>query len=260
MEENVKAQENEQVITTSYTKEIEIPSNGYLGGPKKITIRNMTSAEEKILYSSRDFGFIKKICRACTVSPRVLDTNTLLPQDLMFILFQIRELTFGPIYKQPIKCPHCGMHQDVDINIASFEYKLLDEDVSSKLFIDLPISKASVHLKFISQDEIDNIESEVSTLFNEGKVSDLEGTTMIRKIAAMIDSVSEIEFKDMNHKVSYLMKLHMADFNAIRNKLNQIASTFGLSNDTTVTCQNINCGKKVEVSGTICPEFFRPTC
>ena len=34
----------------------------------------------------------------------------------------IRELTFGPVYKQPIKCPHCGMSQEADINIADFEY------------------------------------------------------------------------------------------------------------------------------------------
>jgi len=260
MEEEKKSVQEEQVTTNSYTKEIELPSNGYLDGPKKVTIRAMTTAEEKILYSSRDFGFIKKICKACTTSPKVLDTNKLLPQDLMYMLFQIRELTFGPTYKQPIRCPHCGLQQDAEINIANFEYKLLDENVSSKLFIDLPISKANVHLRFLSQDEIDNIENEVSTLFHEGKVSDLEGTTMLRKIARMIDSVTDIEFRDENHKLSYLNKLHMADFNAIRNKLNEIASTFGLNNDITVSCENPNCAGKVEVTGTICPEFFRPTC
>lgn len=259
MEENKDMLVNEQVITDSYTKEIELPSNGYLGGPKKITIRAMTTAEEKILYSSRDFGFIKKICKSCTVNPKVLDTNTLLPQDLMFILFQIRELTYGPVYKQPIKCPHCGMNQDADINIASFEYTLLG-NVDSEMFIDLPISKANVHLKFLSQDEIDNIEKQAVRLFQDGKISDLDGYIMVKKISAMIDTVTDLDFKDENHKLSYVNKLHMADFNAIRNKLNSVAGTFGIKNDTEVTCVNKNCGEKVEVQGTICPEFFRPTC
>lgn len=256
MEENVK---EETVSIDRYEKEIDVPSNGYLGGPKKITIRAMTTAEEKILYSSRDFGFIKKICKACTTVPKQLDTSLLLPQDLMFMLFQIRELTFGPVYKQPIKCPHCGMQQEADINIADFEYKILDDDISTKLFIDLPISKANVHLKFLSQDEIDNVENEVTTLFQEGKISDIEGNMLIRKIAHMIDTVTGIKFEDFNHKLSYLNKLHMADFNAIRNKLNEVAETFGLNNNVVVTCENPNCEGKVEVVGTICPEFFRPT-
>lgn len=255
----MEKEEDVKVITDSYTKEIILPSNGYLGGPKKVTIRAMTTAEEKILYSSRDFGFIKKICKACTTTPKQLDTSLLLPQDLMFMLFQIRELTFGAIYKQPIKCPHCGMQQEADINIADFEYTLLDEDISSKLFIDLPISKANVHLKFLSQDEIDNVENEVTTLFQEGKISDVDGNMMIRKVAHMIDTVTGIKFTDFNSKLNYLNKLHMADFNAIRNKLNEVAETFGLNNNVTVTCQNPNCEGKVEVTGTICPEFFRPT-
>ena len=255
-----EVQKEETVITDSYTKEIELPSNGYLGGPKKVTIRAMTTAEEKILYSSRDFGFIKKICKACTVKPRGLDTSVLLPQDLMFMLFQIREITFGPTYKQPAVCQYCGMHQEVEVNIANFEYKLLSDNASSELFIDLHISKANVHLKLLSQDEIDNIEREANTLFQEGKLQDVEGNTMVRKIAAMIDSVSDIEFVDFNHKLSYVTKLHMADFNAIRNKLNQVAETFGINNSVVVDCANAGCDGKVEVLGTICPEFFRPTC
>lgn len=256
MEEN-KEKLEEQVITNSYTKDIEIPSNGYLGGPAKITIRAMTAAEEKILYSSRDFGFIKKICKSCTVNPKMLDTNKLLPQDLMFILFQIRELTFGPVYKQPIKCPHCGMSQEADINIADFEYTMLDKDIDSKLFVELPISKAKVHLKFLSQDEIDFIEKESAKMFNEGKISDLEGYLLLKKVSEMIDSVSDLEFKNDMDKISYVNKLHAADFNAIRNKLSSVQ--FGLINNTTVICQNKNCEEKVEVTGTICPEFFRPT-
>lgn len=249
----------EVVITDSYTKEVPLPSNGYLGGPKKVTVRAMTTAEEKILYTSRDFGFIKKICKACTVEPKSLETNKLLPQDLMMLLFQIREITYGPEYKQPIKCPYCGMSQDAVINIANFEFKALGEDASSKLFIDLPISKANVHLRLLSQDEIDNIERETTKLAQEGKVSDLEGTIMVKKIAAMIESVSDMEFEDDNHKLFYINKLHLKDFNAIRNKLNEVASTFGLDNNITVKCQNSNCEEDVEVIGTICPEFFRPT-
>lgn len=257
MEEKIeeKIVEEEKIVTDHYTKEIDIPSNGYLGGPKKITIRAMTAAEEKILYSSRDYGFIKRLCKSCTISPKVLDTSKLLPQDLMFILYQLRELTYGPVYKQPVKCPYCGMKQDADINIASFEYTMLDEDIDSKLFIELPISKAKIHLRLLSQDEIDFVEQESAKHASE--ISDLDGYLLLKKISLMIDSVSGIEFTDDMHKLSYVNKMHAADFNAIRNKLNSIQ--FGLQNNTTVICQNEKCREKLEVIGTVCPEFFRPT-
>lgn len=247
--------ENKEVIIDRYTKDIPIPSNGYLGGPKNITIRAMTAAEEKILYSARDFNFIQKVCKACTVKPKVLDLATLTAPDIMFILYQIRELTFGPTYKQPIRCPFCGTQQFAEINIANFEYTILPDDIEEKLFITLPISKLGVHLRLLSQQEIDNIENEVITMYDKGAVRDLEGTTMMKKICAMISDIVGQEFENDNDKFAFLQKMHLQDFNAIENALGNIK--YGLVNNTEHVCTN--CEKKVEVTGTICPEFFRPT-
>ena len=239
----------------TYEKEIDVPSNGVLGGPKKITIRAMTTAEEKILYSVKDDSYIKRICRACTVSPKNLDMSKITPNDLMFILFQIRELTFGSIYKQPIRCPFCGRVQEVDINIADFDYTLLDDNDVSGLFIDLPIAKANVHLRLLSQQEIDNIDNEASKLYREGKISDPDGHSMVKKVTAMIESVSGVDFKNDNDKYAWVNKLHLADFNKITNAIGKIK--YGINNTTVIRCEN--CDEEVEVNGTVCPEFFRPT-
>jgi hypothetical protein len=252
-----KSEEVEKSVIDKYTKEIDIPSQGYLGGPKRVTIRAMTTVEEKILYSSRDNSFIKRICKSCTVSPKVLDTNKLLPADLYYMIFQIRELTFGPTYKQPIRCPYCKLQQDAEINIADFEYKLLDDDIDSKLSIELPISKAKVQLKLISQDAVDEAERASIKLFQDGKISDLEGYTLVRKLSAMIDSVVGMVFESENDKIAYVNNMHLMDLNAIRNTLNSV--DFGLKTDVTVKCQNTSCNEDMEVIGTICPEFFRPT-
>lgn len=256
-QKEVKEQEdvskNTEVADT-FEKEIEVPSNGALGGPKKITIRAMTTAEEKILYSVRDESYIKRICKACTVSPKSLDMSKITPNDLMFILFQIRELTFGSIYKQPVRCPFCGKVQEVDINIADFDYTLLDED-KSELFIDLPITKANVHLKLLSQQEIDNIDNEAAKLYRDGKISDPDGHSMVKKVTAMIDTVTGVDFQNDNDKFAWVNKLHLADFNTITNAIGKIK--YGINNTTTVKCEF--CDEEVEVNGTVCPEFFRPT-
>lgn len=256
-EEKLEVLEQDDSRTDRYEKEIDIPSNGYLGGPKKVTIRAMTTAEEKILYSSRDLSYLTKICKACTVKPKNLDMHTLLPQDFLFMIFQIRELTYGAEYKQTMRCPYCGYTQDTTINIADFKYTMLDENISEKLFVELPMSKAQVHLKLLSQYEIDSIEEEAMTLFQEGKVSDPDSHAMVKKFAKMIESVTGKEFEDEMQKYSYVNKLHMRDFNMIRKTIDSIV--YGLDNTNEVTCQNPNCEKKVEVTGAICPEFFRPT-
>lgn len=249
--------ENKDIVTDTYTKEIPVPSNGYLGGPKSITIRALTAAEEKILYSARDFSFINKLCSACTIKPKSLDMSTLTSNDLMFILFQIRELTFGPKYKQPIRCPYCNVQEEVEINIADFEYTILPDDIDEKLFITLPKSKIGVHLRILSQQEIDNIENDVLSRYNNGKIKDLEGTTMMKKICASIKDFVGEDFSNDDDKYAFLQKLHLLDFNAIQDAISNI--NYGINNTAEVICTNPNCGKKVEVLGTICPEFFRPT-
>lgn len=240
-----------------FQEEIELPSNGFLGGPTKVVIRAMTTAEEKILYSARDYSFIKKICRACTVSPK-LDTNKITPNDLSYMLYQIRKITFGPTYLQPIKCPHCGARQDAVIDIAKFDYTLLDKDsIENKLFIELPISKAKVHLKLLSQDEIDSVEDKAQRLYNENKIQDLDGYVFIQKLCAMIDYIEGVEFEKDSDKVAYVNKMHAADTNAIRNSLNSI--DYGLKTNIEVVCENKDCEREIEVLGTVCPEFFRPS-
>ena len=62
-------------------KTFNVPSNGYFGGPKTITLRAMTTREEKILYTAKDFNFlerlIKSCCDACPVDFLYLDIVTL---------------------------------------------------------------------------------------------------------------------------------------------------------------------------------------
>lgn len=255
MEENINTEVQTSIDT--YQKEVELPSKGYFGGPEKVVIRAMTTAEEKILYSAKDFSFIKKICRACTVNPKNLDTNKLSPQDLSHMLFQIRELTFGSTYEQPVICPYCRMRQNAVIDITRFEYTLLESDVESKLFIELPISKAKVQLKLLSQDEIDSIEDKAKRMFADNKISDLDGYIFVCKLCAMISYIEGMEFKTDLDKLSYVNKMHAMDTNAIRNKLNEF--DFGLKTNINVVCQNHDCEKEIEVLGTVCPEFFRPS-
>lgn len=123
-------------------KTFNVPSNGYFGGPDKITLRAMTTKEEKILYTSRDMNFLDRLIKSCCVEPKDLDTNLLHNNDLMFLTFALRELTFGSTYEQDIVCPECGTKQKVEIDISEMDVNCLDlKDLSEKLECTLPVNR-----------------------------------------------------------------------------------------------------------------------
>ena len=255
--ERIKTEVTESVNTADkYTQVLPLPSDGYFGGPKEITIRAMTTKEEKILYSTRDESFIKKIVKSCTIEPSSLDVGKLHPEDLVYILFSIRNLTFGPTYKQPTFCPFCGAKNFTEINITDFSYTSLDTTgIDGKLFIELPVSKDKVHLKLLSIQDSDNIDREVERLASKGSLKDPAGHNFFMRLCASVDSVEDKTFESDKDKQNYLNNLHARDVNAIRNRLN----TFNLGMNTTFLTKCEACGEEYEVTGAYCPEFFRPT-
>ena len=66
-------------------KTYKVPSAGLFGGPTEVTMRPMTTKEEKIIYTSRDMSFIEKIVKSCIVEPKdvkMSDVINILPFKL----------------------------------------------------------------------------------------------------------------------------------------------------------------------------------
>ena len=78
------------------TKEFELPSQGLFGGPKKVTVRPMTTKEEKMIYTARDSSFLNKIVKSCIVEPADVNLDNLHSADITYLIYMIREMTFGP--------------------------------------------------------------------------------------------------------------------------------------------------------------------
>ena len=238
-------------------KVIKVPSNGYFGGPNEITIRPMTTAEEKILYSTRDASFLKKIVKACTVEPKDLDTSKLHPNDFVYLMYQIRNLTFGSTYSQKVACPVCGFKQVIEVNISNFEYLTLEtgEELEKKLIIELPISNQKIQLKLLSQGDLDELDARVKRLVMKDQLKgDPDTYAHTQRIIESIDRVVDKEFANERDKEEFVNNLHLKDLQAIISRLNSIE--FGI--DTSVTMKCARCEEEVEVFGAFCPEFFRP--
>ena len=135
-------------------KTFNVPSNGFFGGPKTVTLRAMTTKEEKILYTAKDFNFLDRLVKSCCVEPKDLDTGLLHQNDLMFLTFALRELTFGSTYTQTITCPECGSKFDTEIDISEMDVNILDtKGLDKKLEVKLPVNGDTLKLTLLSKGE-----------------------------------------------------------------------------------------------------------
>jgi len=240
----------------SFEKSFKLPSNGLLGGPKEVTLRAMTTKEEKIILTTRDLSVFDRLIKSCCVEPKDLDTGLLHENDIMFLVFALRSITFGDTYHQSIVCPECGFKQDIEVNISEMETEILDvEGIEDRLTCTLPVNGDVIQLKLLSSGDIKRIDKKVKMRTSKGKVQDPDSYNFTLKLMETIVSKNGEDFEDEEAKRHYVDTLNMKDLITIQNTLSNIE--FGLDNTLFRTCSR--CHEDIEVAGVICPEFFRPT-
>lgn len=238
----------------TFERTYKLPSAGLFGGPTEVTIRPMTTKEEKIIYTSRDMSFLEKIVKSCIVEPKNVNLDLLHPNDITYLLYMIRELTFGPKYKQKMQCPYCDLRQDIEIDITEMTYEIIDTTtIDEKLTVSLPVCGDTIKLMMISQGDFNNIDETIKRLERQGKLSDPEGYKYIYRFAKMVKEINGEEKSDIKEVIDYLENLNMRDFASIKEALQDIP--MGLNTLNIRECKN--CGEEVEVFGATVPEFFR---
>lgn len=240
----------------NFEKTFTLPSNGLLGGPKEVTLRAMTTKEEKIILTTRDMSLFEKLIKSCCVEPKDLNVDLLHENDIMFLVFALRSITFGDTYEQTITCPECGFKQDITVNISEMEPHILDTDnIEEKLTCKLPVNGDTLQLKLLSVGDINRIDKLVKTRTSKGKVKDPDSYNFTLKLMETILSKNGDTFENQDEKMHYVDSLNMQDLVTIQNTLSSIE--FGLDNVLIRTCSK--CHEDIEVAGVVCPEFFRPT-
>ena len=240
----------------TFEKTVQLPSNGLFGGPKQITLRAMTTKEEKILMTTRDFSLFERLIISCCVEPKDFDIGKLHQNDIFYLIYALRNITFGDTYEQEMECPECGVKRPIEVHISELETLILDTDgLEEKMTIKLPVNEDTLVLKFLSIGDIKRIDKLVKVKSQKGKLQDPESYSFITKLMETIVSRNGEDFENEAEKRNYVETLHMRDINAIQKCMSDIE--FGLDNTIIVDCSN--CGEEVETRALIAPEFFRPS-
>lgn len=264
-------------LTTPY-EEIELPSKGlvyknddslnednspkYTSNLKKgiLHIRPWVAAEEKVidrLVRGNFYSVIKRLIEDATQENIKAETLTL--GDVLFILYQLRALTYGPKYKVNITCPFCEKSVDVSLNIYDYDVTYLNKQEVSSTFT-LPKSGIEVTLRIpLFGDFMASTEEKLSNMYTSGIKVTPSQYLIARCIESMIlpneakQELTQDNFGDIIDRI--LPKLPMLDNVILTEEMNKFEH--GIIKSIGVKCPE--CERIVQVDALLRDEFFRPS-
>ena len=244
-------------VSLDYETTVLLPSKGILykedGIPANITLRGMTTRDEKIMYASQGADVFKKILRNCIVSPENIDINRLISADEMFLILQLRMVTFGDKYKVRSTCPHCGSVDEHEISLSEFETLYLDDDFTEPIRVELPRSGDTISLRLLRNSDTEYVEKYAKRFakqFNQNYKEVLYICRMAKYIVAINDK--PVDFIDARSYVENMVSMDSA-------KMQSVISSIIVGVDTTVEHECTSCGEYYDFQMPITSEFFRPT-
>ena len=82
----------------------------------------------------------------------------------MYLVYALRQITFGDSYIQEVTCPECGFKQEMEIDISEMTINLLDIDsIEKDLIVKLPVNGDELQLKLLSSGDIKRLDKVVKT-------------------------------------------------------------------------------------------------
>ena len=129
---------------------LNLPSRGksYRDHDGTVTIKAFTYREEKKLRSIKKVNqannIIKSLFDDCVQG---LDYDSMTLEDKNFILFKLREISYGDKYVISAECTDCGAENKLNLLISEIPVEYAADDFSEPLEITLPDSKQPV--KFV---------------------------------------------------------------------------------------------------------------
>lgn len=241
---------------TDYETTVTLPSKGLIYGgkiPAEISLRGMTTRDEKILYASQGANVFQKLLKSCITEPKDLDTNQLIASDELFLVLQLRMITYGPEYKVDAQCPVCGQTNTYTVMLNELDVNYLDDDFKEPIEVTLPRSGHKLALKILrnsDSDFVDRFSKKFAKTFNL-KVQEVEFTARLARYIVAIDG-KNVDFETARDFVDNMVSRDSAE---IRSAMNKIL----VGVDTRVTVDCASCGEEFTFGMPLTSEFFRPT-
>lgn len=237
----------------------KLPSNGRLYDgriPNEVTLHPMTTMQERIRLSSNNpFKATPKLIRSCLVGSD-FDTEELKLFDLYFLMFKLREITYGSDYKVKPVCRSCGSNQPIIVNLSELEVGMLDEEDTEPFDIELPVSGDHLGCKYLSCKDLNRLQNEIDR--KKAKNPDVDESE-IGFIPGLCSRIVTVNNEEMAQPllVKYMQDMHAKDYNYFEKKYQDITNLPGINLNYIATCPK--CGAPIVFEVPVLAEFFRPS-
>lgn len=253
----------QDVDQSAYSSTVELPSRGFLYGEKlpegKMSIRTMTTNEEKFIYSGRGSMPEKmdKLLARCCSFPQGFKPGDLLVSDRLFLLVKIRLASFPGIpYSFPFQCENenCGEQNNWPCDLTQLEVDYYDDEKEEPFYVDLPVCKKTIGFRMLrgkDEAQIFAFSKRQKMKKRRDKTEDATYTySLARRILTIdgneVDQATALQFLERDF-VS-------ADSLAFKTAIEK--NDCGLNTDIVIECPD--CGFMFEKDMPFTKEFLRP--
>ena len=212
-----------------------------------VRLQPMSLADEEILanqaYIKNGTTFIK-LLNSCMLND--FDARNFVPYDLFYLLYTLRQITYGSDYKFKIACGNCSKEFEYELNMDEIEFQTLENETLVKT-IKLPVSKYTVVMRAVTlgDEEAKNKISKKYSDFGEAVLNFVVRTEEITDNKG--DPVNPDDYADF---YSALPGKDRAEISKAFKKFDELEIP-----KVNVVCEK--CGEEIEMEIPFNKEFFR---
>ena len=198
--------------------EIKLPSRGkaYVAAPEMVRIRPFRFEEEKALRSVRSEGDgMKVIAQMLSNCIEGINYQDLTLSDKNFLLFHIRRLSYGDVYKITSDCNNCGEKNNLTLKISEIPVNYASDDYTEPFTLVLPDSEQEVmyvsprvthEMQFASMNGImENLHSvivSIGDVRDEFVIQEFLKHTTVRDVSTLVRAVFDSPF-GLDQRINY---------------------------------------------------------
>lgn len=247
---------NKGTVTETY----KLPSLGRLYGsdfPEEVTIRSMTTFEEKMRLGNQGFWrTMINILNAVVTDPEDFDAENLTLFDFYFMMYKMRTVSYGNIYKVRVTCPDCGKVSICDVDLDKLAVTYIPDDFIEPYEIG-PLPRNNDTLQCRLPRVIDSIRNDKKAQDLLKRNPEYQGDpSYIFNLASQIVGINgeKLPAKEIEMYVERMTGLDSAYFQQATAKK---VDTLGMDTECHEVCSS--CGTELIFTLPFNSEFFRPT-
>ena len=222
----------------------------------EVTLSSMTTRHEMLRLSANEDSqkLMADIIDDCIQSDMGISAYDLCLPDYQFLMYKLREVTFGNEYEMTGVCPFCGARNNIEVNLDELEVKEFTDDMLNLMEVELPLSDCTIEITMQTPRLLDSINKQVKQSRRKHKT---KGNPYI--LYLMLNSIVKKDGEPFDPIADemWLRDLPLADTTRILSALDKLNTAFGMELSVYHTCDM--CGEEMIAPFRVNDTFFRPT-